>query len=416
MGKLAIMGGKPVSSGGYKVRWPEVNKDDINAVIRVVESGEWWRYTSTRESEVSLFEKEYARYHGARYCLGVCNGTVAIVTALKALGVEAGDEVIVPAVTFIASASAVILAQGIPVFADIKEDTCQIDPVSVEEKITRRTRGIVVVHYGGYPVDMDAILKIARKHKLFVLEDSSHAHGTEWKGRKVGAIGDIGTFSFQQSKSLTSGEGGAVITNSEELYGKAYAHHHIGRTLWSEKYEHTVVGPNYRMTEFQGAILRTQLKKLQRQTEKRMKNAKILSEGLSEVRGVRPLKEDRRITQRGYYMYIMRYNEEEFGGLSRENLLKALKAEGTPLGAGYGSPVYHLPVFKDLHFGRTGCPITCEKYKGKVDYNKVSCPVAEKVSYKQHLTLGTHNLLERGNVINLIRALKKIQKYQEEIK
>ncbi len=323
---------------------------------------------------------------------------------------------IVPAITFVASATGVILAQGVPVFADIKAETCQIDPASVEEKITENTKGILVVHYAGYPVDMDTILEIAKKHHLFVLEDCAHAQGTEWKSRKVGTIGDIGTFSFQQSKSLTCGEGGAVVTDSEGLYEKTYAYHHIGRASGSAKYEHAIVGPNFRLTEFQGAILRTQLKKLPRQTAIRMKNACLLSEGLTEIDGLAPLKPDNRITQRGYYFYCLRYHQEEFGGLSRERLLEALQAEGTPLNTGYGVPVYHLPAFKNQHFGRTGCPISCEKYKGKADYTKVECPVAERVSYQEHLTLPNHVLLEEKNVQALTEALKKIQKYQTEIR
>jgi len=415
MAQLAILGGKAINPRGYKARWPEVDGEDISALQKVVESGEWWRFTEERESEVSLFEKEFALYHDARYCVALSNGTLAIQAALKALGVEAGDEVIVPAITFISSATGVIFAQGIPVFADVKAETCQIDPASVEEKITENTKGILVVHYAGYPVDMDAILEIAKKHNLFVVEDCAHAHGTEWKGRKVGAIGDTGTFSFQQSKSLTCGEGGAVLTDNEELYERVYAYHHIGRFFGSAKYEHTTIGSNFRITEFQGAILRTQLKKLPGQTEIRMKNANLLSEGLKEIAGIEPLQPDERITQRGYYFYCFRYHQEEFGGLPREKLLEALKAEGTPLGIGYGCPVYHLPAFKNQHFGRTGCPISCEKYKGKVDYTKVKCPVAEKVSYQEHLTLPNHILLNENNIQALLEALKKVQKYQREI-
>lgn len=416
MGQLAICGGKAINPGGYTwVRWPEIDDEEISAVQKVVESGQWWRYTEGKESEVTLFEKEFAVYHDAEYCLAVSNGTSAIQVALKALGIEAGDEVIVPAITFIASASAVILAQGIPVFADIKAETCQIDPDSVEEKITENTKAILVVHYGGYPVDMDAILEIAKNHNLFVVEDCAHAHGTEWKGRKVGAIGDIGAFSFQQSKSLTCGEGGAIVTDNEELYEKAYAYHHVWRAMESAKYEHTIIGPNFRLTEFQGAILRSQLKRLPRQTEIRMKNANLLSERLEEIKGIEPLQPDKRITQRGYYFYCLRYHQEEFGGLPREKLLEALKGEGTPLGIGLGDPVYHLPAFQNQHFGRTGCPISCEKYKGKIDYTKVKCPVAEKVSYKEHLTLSNHTLLEERNIQALLEALKKVQKYQKEI-
>ncbi len=417
MSQLAICGGKQINPEGYKVIWPKVDDEDISAVQKVVESGQWWRFPEGKESEVALFEKEFTAYHDAKYCLAVSNGTIAVQAALEALGVEAGDAVIVPAITFIASAIGVILARGIPVFADIKADTCQIDPESVKEKITKNTKGIVVVHYAGYPVDMDSILEIAKEYNLFVMEDCAHAQGTEWKGRKVGAIGDMGTFSFQQSKSLTSGEGGAILTDSEKLYKKAYAYHHIGRSLGSViKYEHTIVGSNFRLTEFQGALLRTQLRKLQRQTEIRMKNANLLSEGLKEIEGIKSLQPNKRITQRGYYFYVMRYYQEDFGGLPREKLLEALEAEGAPLWIGYGAPVYHLPLFKNQHFGRTGCPISCEKYKGKkIDYSKVKCPVAERVSYQEHLTLPNHVLLEERNVQRLLEALKKVQKYQKEI-
>jgi len=283
MAAPALKGGKPLSKTGYKIKWPIVAEADVNAATRVAKSGKWWRYDGR---EVENFEKEFAAYHDAKYVLGVSNGTVAIEVALRACGIEAGDEVIVPSVTFIASASAVLLVQGIPVFADILEDTCQIDPEDVRRKISPRTKAILVVHYGGYPVDMDAINDVAREHDLWVVEDSAHAQGSAWRGRRVGCIGDIGTFSFQQSKSLTCGEGGAVVTDSEELYSKAYAYHHIGRAPGSDKYEHTSVGPNYRLTEFQGAILRTQLKKLERQNVARRKSHAYLAKALADVPGL----------------------------------------------------------------------------------------------------------------------------------
>jgi len=411
MAILALAGGKPLSKTGYRIKWPVVTEADVKAAARVARSGAWWRYDGR---EVEKFEKEFGKYHDAGYVLGVSNGTVAIEIALRACGIEPGDEVIVPAVTFIASASAVLTARAIPVFADIVEDTCQIDPEDVRKKITPRTKAIVVVHYAGYPVDMDAIITIARKHKLKVVEDCSHAQGSEWRGRKVGAIGDIGTFSFQQSKSLTCGEGGAVTTDSEELYNNAYAYHHIGRTLNSEKYQHTIVGPNYRITEFQGAILRTQLRKLQAQNIKRLANTARLTETLADIPGLEPLKQDARITQRGYYFHVLRFDGQKFG-LSRDTFLEAMAAEGAPLGKGYGAPVYMLPVFRDMSFGRAGCPLTCGHYKGKMNYAEVTCPVAEEVSRDKHVTVQNDLLLQKSNIKLIARAARKVYANRAEI-
>jgi dTDP-4-amino-4,6-dideoxygalactose transaminase len=411
MGVLAITGGKPLSSRGFRIKWPIVTEADVKAVERVARSGAWWRYGGR---EVEKFEKEFGRYHDAEYVLGVANGTVAIEIALRACGIEPGDEVIVPAVTFIASASAVLMARAVPVFADIIEDTCQIDPADVEKKITPRTKAVVVVHYGGYPADMDAFQEIARKHGLRVIEDSAHAQGSAWRGRKVGAIGDIGTFSFQQSKSLTCGEGGAVTTCSEELYNNAYAYHHIGRTLGSDKYHHTIVGPNYRITEFQGAVLRTQLRKLQAQTLKRMENAEKLSGAMEGIPGLEPLKKDVRITQRGYYFYVLRFDEKQFG-LSRDRFLTAMEAEGVPLGKGYGAPVYRLPVFREMSFGRAGCPLTCCHYKGDMNYAEVECPVAEQVSRNKHITVQNDILLQESNVRLIARAVRKVYENRSEL-
>lgn len=411
MPKLALAGGQPLSGTGYRIKWPIVTAADVRAVEKVTRSGAWWRYDG---EEVDKFEKEFGRFHDAGYVLGVANGTVAIEIALRACGIEPGDEVIVPAVTFIASASAVLTARAVPVFADIIEDTCQIDPKDIENKITPRTKAIVVVHYAGYPSDMDAILGIAGRHGLKVVEDCAHAQGSAWRGRKVGAVGDMGTFSFQQSKSLTCGEGGAVVTDSEELYNNAYAYHHIGRTLGSDKYHHTIVGPNYRITEFQGAVLRTQLRKLQAQTLKRMANAEKLSRLLDGLPGVSPLKRDPRITQRGYYFFVLRFDREQFG-LSRDRFLAAMQAEGTPLGKGYGEPVYRLPVFRGMSFGRAGCPVNCAHYKGSMNYAEVECPVAEHVSRERHVTVPNEVLLRESNVELIARAVHKVYENRAEL-
>lgn len=414
MAKLAISGGRPLSKTGLKANWPEVDAKDVQAMTRVVKSGSWWRYGGT--GEVEKFEKAYASFHDAKYCLSIANGTVAIEAALHAVGMKPGDEVIVPAVTFIATASAVMLARGKPVFADVLPETCQLDPDEIERRMSPRTTGIVVVHYGGYPADMDRIKRVARKHKLFVIEDCAHAQATEWRGRKVGAISDAGTFSFQMSKSLTSGEGGAVITDSSKVYEAAYAYHHIGRTLWAKKYEHESVGPNYRVTEFQGAILNTQLAKLTRQTRTRMRTAKLIAKRIKDIPGLEPLVEDPRITQRGYYFCILRFNEEIWG-VKRDTFVSAMQAEGVKsLGVGYGCPVYHLPVFRKNVFDVTGFPVVDrEAFGAPYDYRDVCCPDSEWISYHEHLTLPNHSLLDPANADVLGKAAEKLWQNREEL-
>lgn len=206
-------GGRPVARKPPLCPWPIVDARDRKTLLRTLMSPAGWCRLGVRGGQAERFERRFARYHDAEHCLAVANGTVAIETILKAAGLQPGDEVIVPSITFIATASGVLMARGIPVFADAIPETCQLDPVDVERKITGRTRGIVIVHYAGYPVDMDAILKISRRHSLFLVEDCAHAQGTAWRGRRVGAFGAGGTFSFQGSKSLTCGEGGALVTD-----------------------------------------------------------------------------------------------------------------------------------------------------------------------------------------------------------
>lgn len=394
MKTLAVCGGNPLfKPEDFKSVWPVVGRAETNAAARVAASGNWWR--DVPNSEVAQFEREYAAYHDARHCLAVSNGTVAITAALAALDLPPGAEVIVPSMTFIASASAVIMAGGVPVFADIDPATYQIAARSVEQHITRRTAGIVAVHYGGYPANLDMLRRVAKRHGLFLVEDCAHAQGSEWRGRKVGAIGDAGTFSFQQSKSLTSGEGGAVVTDRADVYEKAYAYHHIGRSLGADRYEHTIVGPNYRLTEFQGAILRTQLRKLQRQTETKMRNVAALFERLRDIPGLTPLKPDKRITQRGYYFVVIRYREGRMKDVPRDVFLRAVRAEGMPVHAAYRHPVYRVPVFAARKVGR-------------MDYSKVRLPAVEHASDHEQLAIPHQYFMYRENVARFAAIFAKV--------
>ncbi len=417
MAKLAINGGKKCVSSPIQVKWPVTDDRDVEHVGEVVRAGRGgWCRLGLDDGEVSTFEREWADYQDAKYCLAVNNGTVAIECALQGLGLRAGEEVIVPAITFVASASGVLMARGIPVFADVIPETCQIDPEDVERKITKRTRGVVVVHYGGYPVDLPRIKEVAERHGLFILEDCAHAHGTEWEGRKVGAIGDVGTFSFQGSKSLTCGEGGAIVTDRQDVYEACWAYHHIGRALSAEKYGHETVGPNLRLSEVQAALLRTQLEKLPGQNERRMATAAVLSKGLKDIPGIEPLKPDPRITARGYYFYVLRLDEETWG-VKKDRFIQAFNAEGSGgLFSGYGCTVYELAVFANNRYDATGYPVVKGKGYGRVvDYKRVRCPNSELVAHHEHLTFSTHRLLYPEFAKQTLAVLRKLWKNRAEL-
>lgn len=418
MPQLAINGGAAIAPQGLPAKWPICDDRDRAAVLRALNSGNWCRlnWADPKDSEVAQFEAEFARFHDANHCVAVANGTAAIEVALKAGGIEAGDEVLVPAVTFIASAIAIVLAQAVPIFVDINPETFQIDPAAMETAITDKTAAAVIVHYGGYPCDMDAIAEIARRRKLFVVEDCAHAHGTEWRSRKVGALLDAGAFSFQASKSLNCGEGGAVVTDSEELAGKAFSYHHIGRVAGRPFYEHHIAAPNYRITELQGALLRSQLERLAEQTRVRHRNASRLSAALAEMPGVTPLKRDDRITQQGYYFYLFRFMANAWDGIHRDRFLEALQAEGIPAGGAYGIPIHKNPVFQRHSFGRTGCPINCAHYGRAMDYSQIALPAAERVCAEEQVAVNKDVLLEESNIALIIAAVEKVWRNRQELR
>lgn len=417
MGKLAINGGEKVVTRPLGKPWPIRDERDEQAVVDVVRSGIWWRggFANPAESKVGQFEDAFARFQDAQYAVALTNGTQAIECALKALGVEAGDEVIVPALTFVASATAIALVNAVPVFVDVDPETYNIAPDALEAAITDKTRAAVIVHNGGYPCDMDRILPIAKRRGIAILEDSAHAHGSQWKGKGVGALGDIGTFSFQMGKTLTCGEGGAVLTNDAELAEKAYSFHHIGRIAGRPFYEFHRVASNLRMTEFQGAILLSQLSRLEEQTATRERNSRYLAQGLKEIEGVDPIDRDPRVTRWGFYYWNFHYRQEAFAGVPRDKFLAALNAEGVPAGVGaHGQPIYQNPLFQSMNFGRTGCPIRCPLYGKPVDYTQISCPTAERLYQTQACSLG-HRLFLGDTTEDMELILEAIRKVRANV-
>ncbi|HID56623.1 TPA: DegT/DnrJ/EryC1/StrS family aminotransferase [Candidatus Poribacteria bacterium] len=406
MAKLAINGGTPVRTKPFP-GWPLKDEAVLQALKEVWESGVW----GIGGDKVPEFEREFARYVGAQYGVAVTSGTVALQLAVRAAGIGAGDEVIVPPYTFIATASSVIAANAIPVFADIDPDTFNIDPSSIEAAITERTKGVIPVHIGGCPADMDAINEIARKHGLTVIEDCAQAHGAEWKGERVGSIGDMGCFSFQSSKNLPAGEGGMITTNDKKLEEKVWSIHNCGRRKEGAWYEHNLMGGNYRMTEWQAAVLLAQLPKLDEQTEIRNRNSLYLAEKLSQIEGIKPQKRDERVTRHGCHLFIFKFDSELFN-LPRERFIAALRAEGIPCSSGY-NPLYRERMFQsDIR----RCPLGCPYYGKEMDYSKIYLPVVEKVCRDviwifQSLLLGS-----KEDMDDIIGAVEKVVDNIDELK
>lgn len=412
MSVLAINGGPRAMEGVAFPEWPMSGPEERQAVLEVLETRRWGRLHP--ESKVQAFEKAFAEYHDAQHGIAVTNGTAALELAILACSIRPGDEVLVPAVTFIASASAVVTSAGaVPVFVDIDPETACISPEGIEAAITDRTTGIVAVHYGGYPVDLDRILPIAEQHNLVLIEDCAHAQGTEWKGRKVGAIGTAGAFSFQESKAFTAGEGGIVLTNDPEIAERASLLHNIGRVLGKPGYEHYLLASNYRLSELQGAVLLTQLRRF-RDGQVRVKHefAARLAAGLREIGGIEPQKQDPRITQRGFYFFVARYDRAQFGGAHRDRFLAALRAEGVPCGAGYAMPLYRQPAFQRERIE----PLLAESSRPWPDYERLYLPASEHFCAEEQITI-PHGVLLTGEagLDAILQAVAKIKAHADEL-
>jgi len=350
LSSLALFGGTPVRRKPF-ARWPVFDDRERRALGDVLESGMWGGY----HPKLREFEETFAAFHGARFGVAVSNGTVSLETALGAAGIQPGDEVIVPPISFIATATAVLRAGGVPVFADIGSDY-NLDPARVRQALSPRTRAIIPVHFAGRPADMDALRVIASEHKLAVIEDAAHAHGAAWRGQRVGALGDVASFSFQQSKNLTAGEGGILTGNDPELMERCRSIANQGRRTGGGWYEHVRLGTNQRMTAWQAAVLLVQLSRLEEQLARRAANARWLDRRLGACDFLQPVPPDERVTCHGYYLYMLRLAPERVAGIRKDAFLKALAAEGIPGAAGYPHPLYCNQVFRDYAHRRTECP------------------------------------------------------------
>ncbi len=397
--ELAINGGKPVRKKPFP-SWPIFGKAEEKALIEVLRSGKWG---IGGEKNVE-FSQAYAKWLGVRRVVTCTNGTAAIEIALRAVGVKPADEVIVPSYTFVATASSVLSIGAVPVFADIEPETYMMDPDSVEAVITPKTKAIIPVYIGGGPADLDRILKIARDRDLRVVEDAAQAHGAEWNGKRIGGDGDIAIWSFQSSKNLTAGEGGAMSTNNEEIGEDAWSIMNCGRRKDRQWYEHFILGSNFRMTEFQAAILLKQLAKVEGQMKIRDKNATYLAKRLKEVEGIAPLEAYPQTTRHAHHLFIMRYDQNAFGGVPKEKFVKTVNKEGIPLAPGYTIPLHELPAIRNYSLPYVN-----------LDYSTTKLPVTEHACkeegmwFHQSVLLGT-----RRDMDDIVDALLKVKKHSNE--
>ncbi|MDP9237260.1 MAG: DegT/DnrJ/EryC1/StrS family aminotransferase [Chloroflexota bacterium] len=404
MANLAVRGGDPLRTKPWP-DWPQHDERELRNVQRVLESGNWGGFPSPNVM-AGEFAARFAAHHGATYGICTTGGTTAIEVALKAAGLERGDEVLVPALTFYATAFAALVQGFKPVFVDIDPNSWCIDPAQIERHITPDTRAILPVHLGSRMADMDRIGEIAAAHQLRVIEDCAHMHGGFWRERGAGTLGDLGCFSFQSSKLMTSGEGGIILTSDETMAERCNAYVNSGRGHGSDRQaaEGTMLGWNYRITEFQAAVLLAQLERLPEQIALRNENIAHFEKRVAELDGVSTLRHDGRMTTRSGYGVILRYDEAAWRGMPRDRFARALYAEGMRLHAAFYTPVYQTPLFawKDA-------PI-------EVDYTDVHCPVAEKAAHREMIWIPHEVFLgTTADIDDLCDGIVKIRSNIEEL-
>jgi dTDP-4-amino-4,6-dideoxygalactose transaminase len=412
--RLAINGGKPVRKRPFP-KWPPYDKSEERYLLDVLHSHNWGGFPAPNRY-ASMFAEKFAAYHGAKYGICAANGTVTLEVALRAAGIRAGDEVIVPALTWTATALAPVYINAIPVFADIDPETYCIDPEDVERKITRRTRAIIPVHLGSNIADMARIMEIAKRHKLIVIEDCAHAHGGFYKNMGVGSIGDFGSFSFQTSKLMTSGEGGIILTSRKEYAERCHSLVNCGRKEKGyDSFKGHMTGFNYRLSELQAAVLLGQMTRLEKETLHREKMANYLSKRLAGIPGIVLLKRDSNITRLPVYQYIFRFIEEDWEGVSRDAFVSALNAEGIPCEGDFYIPLYQNPL---AYVSAEDYPMIKRVYGDNI-YNskRFVCPVAEYVAYRESVWL--HASLFMGgtsDIDDIVRAIEKIRENIDELR
>ena len=407
MSELAILGGPRAKTKDFPA-WPEFDERERTALTEVLESRAWWREPGTRTAR---FEQEFAAAHGAKHGIAVTNGTHALEVVLAAAKIAPGDEVIVPDYTFVATASSVLFAGAMPVMVDVDPGTYCIDVDLVEQAITPRTKAVIAVHMGGHPADLDRLVELTSKRGLLLIEDCAHAHGSIWQDRTVGNFGVAGTFSFQQSKLMTAGEGGAITINDDDFERAARSAHDCGRLPGEWFYSHFSYGSNYRLSEWQGAVLSAQLTRLEEQTTRRHANARLLDRLLTEIEGVTPQALDPRCRRNGHYAYIFHYDKSAFAGVSTERFIEAMLAEGITNQAAY-PPVHALDMFQN------------EAYRARLSGSQATephgflageFPVTTRAAWETYWVPQTALLGDEEDMQEIAAAIRKIQRNAKQL-
>jgi dTDP-4-amino-4,6-dideoxygalactose transaminase len=405
MSELAINGGSALRTEPYPV-WPHFDDAERRLLEEVLTSRRWW---ATQGSKVREFELAWGDLHGTEPAVAVTNGSHSIDIALLGLGIGAGDEVIVPAWTFVATAASVLMVGARPVLVDVDLDTGCLDVDAAAAAITPATAAILPVHIAGHPADMDRLVELVDAHGLALVEDCAHAHGSRWRGRMVGTFGDAGTYSFQASKLMTAGEGGAVVARSADVASAIRSFSDCGRRPGEWFYSHYVLGGNYRMTEWQGAVLLAQLGRFEEQAARRDSNSRLLNAELAAIPGVYPQRRDERCDRQGNYCYVVRIDPDEFGA-DRESVRLALGAEGIPLTMAY-PPLHHLDVFRDPD----GFAPRIRDRAGMQDFANLSLPRAEQLAANT-LWFNTSVLMgRRDDALDVVAAVEKVHRHASDL-
>ena len=403
-GKLSILGGEPVRKSKEWPEWPYVDEKIIEAILKTTKSGIWCRIQSPKGT-VSTFEKEFAKLMGTKFSVAVGAGTQALSTCVEALGIGPGDEVITSPYTDMGTISSILTSRALPVMADLDVESFQLDPREVEKRVTENTKAIMPVHIMGQPCNMEQIMAIAKKHNLKVIEDACQAHLGVYQGKVLGTIGDVGCFSFQSSKTIACGEGGAIIGNNEELMDKCFTvqNHGTSRKGSSER-----IGPKYRMNEFEGAILMAQLQGANDRFALRNKNAAYLTSKLKDFPGLVPQKLYEGTESGSFYLYTMSYKKEYFNNAPRDKFLKALAAEGIKMNgyikAGlHKSPwvdhILNLNVYKKMY-----SPARLKQY-----LEQLACPNCDQVCQDMVMLWASGPLLgNQADMDDIINAIMKV--------
>ena len=410
--KLAINGGEKVHTGTWP-GWPVWDPAAEKNITDMLRTGRWWRGDG---EHVADFEKRYAALLGAKRCLATASGTTALITSLKAVGVDAGDEVLVSPFTFIASYNVIFMCKALPVFVDSDPETFLMDPSKIESRITDRTTAILPVHIYGLPVDMDKVNTIAKKHNLKVVEDACQAWLGEYKGKKAGTLGDAGCFSFQNSKNLPAGEGGAIVSNNDALMDKCTSMHNCGRPFGviERTSAYPIAGTNFRMQQFQALILMSQMNRIQKDADIRLANALYLDANLKDMPGITPAKLVDKNCRSAYHLYAFRYNSKEFNDIPKDRFIRALQAEGIPCSGGYGPQNKDGLMEDQLNskgYKRLFSEARLKQWREEnvLPGNDKLC--SEAVTFYQSILLGS-----RSDMEDIVKAIRKIYQNRDSLK